>query len=42
MIPTQGHAALIISIISLTITLSLLVVGLRHEKKRPQDPSDDH
>ena len=38
----QGHAALIVSIISLTITLTLLAVGLRHEKKRPRDPHDDH
>lgn len=42
MIPIQGHAAFIISTISIVIVLSLLFVGLRHEKKRPQDPSDDH
>lgn len=40
--PIQGHAALLISCISLIAVLSLLGYALRHEKKRPQDPSDDH
>lgn len=38
----QGHAALLVSCVSLVIVIGLLFVGLRHEKKRPQDPSDDH
>ena len=38
----QGHAALLVSTISIVFVLSLLFAGLRHEKKRPQDESDDH
>lgn len=38
----QGHAALLVSTVSVVIVLSLLFVGLRHEKKRPQDDRDEH
>lgn len=38
----QGHAALLVSAISLIITLSLLFIALRHEKNRPQDDQDEH
>lgn len=42
MYPAQGLAALLVSTVSLVAILSLLVIGLRHEKKRPQDDRDDH
>lgn len=38
----QGHAALLVSLISLAAVIGLLFIGLRHEKKRPADPTDDH
>ena len=40
--PIQGIAAALVSAISLIITLSLLIIALRHEKKRPQDDQDEH
>lgn len=38
----QGHAALLVSSISLVAVLSLLFLGLRGEKKRAQDDTDEH
>ncbi len=40
--PTQGHAALCVTSLSVFITLTLLIIGLRGEKKRRADDQDEH
>jgi hypothetical protein len=40
--PIQGHAALIVTSLSVAITLCLLWFGLKAEKNRPADETDDH
>lgn len=42
MTPIQGHAALLVACIAVAITLILLMVSLRSEKKRPADEHDEH
>jgi hypothetical protein len=42
MTPIQGHAALTVACLAVFITLTLLMLALRSEKKRPRDESDDH
>ena len=38
----QGHSALIVSIVSFTIVLSVLAWFLRSEKKNQESNHDDH
>lgn len=40
--PIQGHAALLIAATSVIITLTVLTLGLRSERKRKADDHDDH
>lgn len=42
MTPIQGHAALLVACIAVAITLILLTLALRSEKKRPSDEADEH
>ena len=42
MTPIQGHAALSVACLAVAITLTLLMLALRSEKKRPSDDSEDH
>ena len=40
--PAQGIVALLAASVSVAITLGMVILGLRAEKKRPVDNSDDH
>jgi hypothetical protein len=40
--PIQGHAALLVAVIAVAITLSILRLGLLSERKRPGDHPDEH